>query len=139
MQPTTNIRQPGLHRHWLWRLAGVSVLLICVVLYEPNDSSGWHRIVLPLVMGIAAALVVQSTLAAAGAGALLAGIHSNWGNLAQGFWIDSIAFPAITLVCTLITLAILVQRFRQQIAATREVRHHARGNRTANSADPERP
>lgn len=112
--------------NWLWRLLGVAALLLCVIAYEPADGGPWQRLVLPLLMAAAAAFIVQSLLAVVLAGTLLAGIHGNWGQLGSGPWIDSIAFPVLTLACLLTSSIIIWRRFRTRMADTHEARWHQR-------------
>lgn len=124
----------ALKTNWLWRLLGVAVVLLCVVVYEPTQGGVTQRLLLPLIMGISAMFIVQNVLSVMLAGTLLAGIHSNWSNLSISVasrpgaeqWIDSFAYPTITLICFGIAGAILIQRFRVHIRTTHDARWQAR-------------
>lgn len=120
--------------NWPWRLLGVAVVLLCVVIYEPTQGGVVQRLLLPLIMGISAMFIVQNVLSVMLAGTLLAGIHSNWSNLSLSLaarpaaepWIDSFAYPALTLICLVIAGAILLQRFRAHIRTTHDARWQTR-------------
>ena len=53
-------------------------------------------------------------------------------NSASPFWVESIAYPGITLFCVLIIATTLIQRFRRRIKATHDERWAQRqiGSRT---------
>lgn len=133
----------SLKTNWSWRLLGVAVVLLCVVFYEPAQGGLMQRLVLPLVMSISAIFIVQNVLSVMLAGALLAGIHSNWSlfsiDLATEVnteaWIEGFAYPTITILCLLIAGTILVQRFRRHIRATHDARWQARLDQKNNHND----
>ncbi len=124
----------NLKTNWTWRLLGVAVVLLCVVLYDPAQGGLLQQLLLPVVMGISAIFIVQNVLSVMLAGTLLAGIHSHWSLLSLGLatkltsdaWIEGFAYPAITILCFLVAGAILLQRFRQHIRSTHDARWQAR-------------
>lgn len=129
--------------NWTWRLLGVAVVLLCVVLYEPAQGGLIQRVLLPLVMGLSAIFIVQNILSVMLAGTLLAGIHSNWSLFTIGLaaqvnsepWIEGFAYPTITVLCLLIAGAILLQRFRKHIRSTHDARWQARRNQNDKTND----
>lgn len=126
----------GIKTNWPWRLLGVAVVLLCVVVYAPERGGLLQRVGLPLVMGISAIFIVQNVLSVMLAGTLLAGIHSNWAAVSlrlaaqpdTAAWIDGIAYPVICLLCFAVAASILLQRFRARIRATHDARWQARRN-----------
>jgi len=111
-----------------WRLAGVVLLALCVVVYEPAGDSALHRLLLPLVMGLAAWLMVQNLVAVALGAFLLAAIHGDPGASDP---VTGIGYPVVAAVAGLTLLGIFVQRFRARIEAT----HEARWQRRRSAAD----
>jgi hypothetical protein len=105
------------------RLLGLATLLACFALYDPDASSAIQRLALPLLMAFAAWALVQNLAAVALAVAVLGMIHLD---LANGDWIDRIAWPMITLAAILTFGWILIGRFRQRIRDTHEARWQRR-------------
>ena len=106
-----------------WRIAGVVLLAVCVVAYEPTADTAWHRLLLPLGMALAAWLMVQNLAAVALGTFLLAAIHGDPG---AGDAITGIGYPVVAAVAGLTLLGILVQRFRARIRATHDARWQRR-------------
>jgi hypothetical protein len=102
-----------------WRIAGVLLLALCVVAYEPTATTLQHRLLLPLGMAFAAWLMVQNLAAVAFGTFLLAAIHGDPGARDP---IDGIAYPVVAAIAGLLLLGILTQRFRARIRATHEAR-----------------
>lgn len=110
------------------RLAGLAVLALCVLLYDAASPEPLHRLVLPIAMGAAAGLMVQSAAAVLLAGTLLAGVHAGPGD---PDWIIGIAYPALAGLCAVGLTCIMLMRFRGRIESTREARWRARRARAA--------
>lgn len=124
------MKRPGI------RLAGLAVLALCVLAYDAGSSAPFHRLILPIAMGAAAGLMVQSAAAVLLAGTLLAGIHAR---PADPDWIIAVAYPVVAGLCAVGLAGILVLRFRERIEATREARARARQARVAGGlGGPER-
>ncbi len=125
--------EPANKQRWWWRALGVLIILATLTWFEPNAGRGAVQAVLiPLVIGAAAALVVQNLLAVLAAGALLAGIHADWGNLSIDLatnrvtWPASTAYPIVCISCVLGGGLILLRRFRKKIQATHDARWQQR-------------
>jgi len=116
-----------------WRVAGVLLLAVCVVLYEPTSTGALHRLLLPLGMAVAAWLMVQNPAAVALGTVLLAGIHSDPGASDP---ITSIGYPTVAVLAGVLLLAIVCRRFRAQIKATHALRWQHR--RQVDQADQAR-
>jgi hypothetical protein len=117
--------------HLPWRVAGLILLGLLVVAYQPELGGALQRVVMPVAMAVAAWLMVQNVTAVAlGAGALAA-IHSA---PRSEDWIVAIAYPALAAACGVILIAVFVQRFRRRIATTHEARWRHR--RAAAEATP---
>ena len=106
-----------------WRIAGVVLLALCVVVYEPDAGSALHRLLLPLTMAAAAGLMVQNLAAVAFGTFLLAAIHSHPGSPDP---IEGIVYPVVAAAAGLLLLWILLQRFRARIHATHDARWRQR-------------
>lgn len=106
-----------------WRLAGVALLAVSVVLYEPDAPQTWQRLGMPLVMAATAWLMVQNVVAVALGTLLLAAIHSDPGSADP---VEGIGYPLVALAAALLLLVVLAQRFRARIAATHEDRWRSR-------------
>lgn len=106
-----------------WRVAGVLLLALCVVVYEPATGSPLHRLLLPLAMAAAAGLMVQNLAAVAFGTFLLAIIHSHPGS---GDPIEAIGYPVVAAAAGLLLLWVLLQRFRARIHATHDARWRQR-------------
>jgi uncharacterized membrane protein len=120
--------RPAVLEHLPWRIAGVILLGVLVVAYQPHLDDVINRLVIPIAMALATWLMVQNAVAVAvGAGALAA-VHSAPGS---GDWVVAAAYPALAGLCALIVLALLVQRFRRRIADT----HHERWQRRRERGD----
>ena len=113
------MRGPAVLEHLPWRIAGLILLGILVVAYQPDQGGAVQRVLIPAAMALAAWLMVQNLAAVAiGAGAL-ALIHGAPGS---GDWIVAFAYPAMAAVCGVILLSVFVQRFRRRIAETHDAR-----------------
>lgn len=114
-----------------WRIAGVALLALSVVLYEPESPQIWQRLGLPLVMAAAAWLMVQNVVAVALGTTLLAGIHSQPGSPDP---VTGIGYPLVAVTAALVLLGVLVRRFRDRIRSTHDERwQHRRGTAPAGS------
>ena len=118
---------PGLTRPGI-RLLGLAALGLCVLAYDAGSYTLLHRLVLPIAMGGAAGLMVQSAAAVLLAGTLLAGVHAR---PADPDWVIGIAYPALAALCGVGLTWIVVLRFRRRIEATREARWRGRRERSA--------
>jgi cell division protein FtsW (lipid II flippase) len=113
------MRQPALLEHLPWRVAGVILLGVLVVVYQPDTGTALQRVAIPAAMAVATWLMVQNVAAVAiGAGALAA-IHSAPGS---ADWVTALAYPAMAAACGAILLVVFVRRFRRRIADTHEAR-----------------
>jgi hypothetical protein len=110
------------------RLVGLAVLALCVLAYDAGSAAPFHRLILPIAMGAAAGLMVQSAVAVLLAGALLAGIHAR---PADPDWVVGIAYPVLAGLCGAGLTCILLLRFRGRIEATRDARWRARRDRAS--------
>ena len=117
--------RPAALEHMPWRITGLALLGVLVVLYQTDQSDVVHRLAIPIAMAVATWLLVQNLLSVALGAGLLALIHSNLG----GDWIAGLAYPALAAVCGVIVAAILGGRFRRRIHATHEARWRARRER----------
>jgi hypothetical protein len=102
-----------------WRVAGLVLLGVLVVVYQTDQGDLVNRLLIPLAMAFAAWLLVQNITAIALGGTLLAGIH---GDLGSRDWIHSLAYPALAAIGTVVLAIIFSRRFRDRIAATHEAR-----------------
>jgi hypothetical protein len=115
-----------------WRIAGVALLALSVVLYEPSSPQIGQRLGLPLVMAAAAWLMVQNIVAVALGTTLLAAIHSQPGSPDP---VTGIGYPLVAVAAALVLLGVLVRRFRERIRSTHDERwRHRRGTAAASSA-----
>lgn len=101
------------------RIAGVALMGIAVMWFDPLSTTAQHRLLIPLIMAGAAWLMVQNAAAVLFGAALLAAIHSDTQNTE---WISSRAYPALAALAGAALGYILWQRFRERIEATREAR-----------------
>jgi len=101
------------------RLAGLFLLLVAMLAYEPDAGGLLHRILIPVAMAAAAAMMVQSLAAVALGAGLLAAIHSDAGS---PDWVTGRAYPALALASATVLVTILGRRFRRRIVETREAR-----------------
>ncbi|MDA1073274.1 MAG: hypothetical protein O3A63_00755 [Proteobacteria bacterium] len=111
--------------HLPWRVAGVLLVGVGMVLFEPGSSSIVQRLLLPLLFGLSAGLITQNLLAVCLTGAVLGIIHTD---LSQVSWIDRFAYPAIAAVCVLTLTALYMQRGRKRIRETHSERWSARSS-----------
>jgi hypothetical protein len=119
------------------RIAGVALMGIAVMWFDPLSTSALHRLLVPLLMAAAAWLMVQNAAAVLLGGTLLTAIHTD---LQNTDWISSRAYPALAILAAGALGYILWQRFRKQIEATREERWRLRNNRSSdNSSHRDRP
>jgi hypothetical protein len=115
-----------------WRIAGVALLALSVILYEPDSAQIWQRLGLPLVMAAAAWLMVQNVVAVALGTTLLAAIHSQPGNPDP---VTGIGYPLVAVTAALVLLGVLVRRFQDRIRSTHDERwRQRRGTAAAGSA-----
>lgn len=112
------------------RLAGVVVVALLVVLYQPDGHDPWQRLLIPVGLALGCWMLVQNAAAVALGGGLLALIHSDPGGADP---ISGIAYPALAALAAVIAGAVFVRRFRQRIAAT----HEARWRQRRGAADPD--
>lgn len=102
-------------------------MLACVLAFEPGAETVLQRLILPLVMATAAALVLRNLLAVLATGALLSAIQTDWqhapgpGPTTLG-WIDATAYPIIGVLCAVATTIILLRRFQRHIQSTAAAR-----------------
>ena len=119
-------RRPAVLEHLPWRLAGLVLLGVLVVVYQPEHGGAVQRLAIPVGMALATWLLVQNVAAVALGAGLLAGIHSA---PASDDWIRAIAYPALAAACAAAVTVVLTLRFRRRIAATHEARWHRRRSR----------
>ena len=117
--------KPALLKHLPWRVAGLVLLGVLVVAYQPESGGPVQRLLIPVGMALATWLMVQTVMAVALGAGLLAAIHSDPG---AGDWIAGSAYPLLACLCGIILGVVLVQRFRRHIAATHDARWQARRN-----------
>lgn len=108
-----------LHEHLRWRLAGILLLGVAVVVYEPSAGDPVNRLLIPLIMAAATWLMVQNLAAVALGAFLLAAIHSN---PSSADWIDARAYPGLATLAAAMLVVIFARRFRRRIQETREAR-----------------
>ena len=111
-----------LSRPWL-RVCGVLLAAPVVFLLDPQSTSAWHALWLPLALVLAAYLMTQAPMAVAFATLALAVIHTD---LNASGWIENRAYPLLALISLGVCAIIGWQRFRQRIAATHAERWAAR-------------
>lgn len=118
--------RPAVLEHLPWRIAGLALLGVLVVLYQSDQGDIYNRLVIPVAMALSVWLLVQKVLAVALGAGLLAAIHSH----PQGDWIAALAYPALALACGGVVLYVFVGRFRRRIAETHEARwrHRRQGD-----------
>lgn len=117
--------KPAVLRHLPWRVAGVVLLGVLVVAYQPESDSTVQRLIIPVAMAIATWLMVQKVVAVSLGAGLLAAIHSAPGS---DHWIPALAYPTLAAICGVILAAVLAQRFRRHIADTHDARWRSRRN-----------
>jgi len=106
-----------------FRIAGVIVLTACLVIYEPNNADLLHALLLPVLAAAGAWGLVQNFTAVAIGATVLALIHSEPGSPRP---IEGWVYPAVALSGTAYLLFVMVQRFRNRIAATHGARWASR-------------
>jgi hypothetical protein len=106
------------------RLAGVAIILGCVLLYRDHPDPVLRDLVLPAAIAVGALLAVRNVIAVALGAGLLAAIHWH----PDGNWIERIVYPLAALVAFAIVATIWIRRFRERIATTHDARW--RGRRT---------
>ena len=116
-----------------WRLAGVLLLGVCVLQYQPGGGGIADRMLLPLGMALAAGLMVQNVTAVAMGIALLAGIHSDLDS-ADPF--RRIVYPLLALIAGAVLSGIFLTRFRARIRETHEVRWQRRRPASTDDSGP---
>jgi len=107
---------------WL-RFAGLLLLITCLGFYDPDTGNMLHRLLIPLLMALAAWAMVQNLAAVALGTAVLATIHSD---LSADSWIDRLAYPALAAMSSLALLTVAGLRFRRRIHETHDARWTAR-------------
>ncbi|MCP5181897.1 MAG: hypothetical protein H6993_10070 [Pseudomonadales bacterium] len=105
---------------------GLVLLLTCIFLIDGHSNSPLHRLWLPLVMAVGAALALHNVLAVALAILALTGIHADFGS---PDWVVSVAYPCLAALAGLVVGVIVVQRFREHVRETRVVRARQREER----------
>ena len=100
-------------------MAGVLLMGVAVMLFDPAASTPLHRLVLPLTMAAAAWLMVQNVVAVLLGGVLLAAIHADH---TDPDWIIGRAYPALAILGGAALGYIGLRRFQARIEATREER-----------------
>ncbi len=110
-----------------YRIAGVCLLVGCLIFYDPNSASLTQRLAIPAMMALGAWGLVQNLAAVAIGVTVLAGIHSDIDN---HHWLDALGYPAITIIAGLTLTVILLRRFRQRIRDTHAQRWRNRQPRT---------
>lgn len=111
--------KPAVLRHLPWRIAGLALLAVLVVVYHPEQGGVIHRLAIPMAMAVATWMLVQNLAAVALGAGVLAGIHSAPGS---GDWIRALGYPILAAACAAIVGVVVVQRFRRRIAATHDAR-----------------
>ncbi len=125
-----------LREHLRWRLAGILLLGVAVVAYEPSAGDPLNRLVIPLIMATATWLMVQNLAAVAMGAFLLAAIHSN---PSSADWIDAWAYPGLATLAAAMLVVIFARRFRRRIEETREARWSTRRSQPSQTSSlPER-
>lgn len=117
-----------LSEHLRWRLLGVLLLGVAVVVYQPSAGDPLNRLLIPVIMAMAAWLMVQNLAAVALGACLLAAIHSN---PSSADWIDARAYPGLAALAAAILIMIFARRFRRRIEETREARWAPRRDETS--------
>lgn len=113
------------------RAAGLVLVLIFLLAWEPNASGAVDRVALPIVAALGAYLVIGSLLAVAIAVAALAAVHSDLGT---ADWIAGRAYPAAALAGGAVAGAIAWRRFGARVRETRDARRRARVERTGHTS-----
>ncbi len=108
---------------YILRAAGVALLLIFLVTFDPNDPSLLNRLGILGLGAIGAWLALQSLFALALTAALLAGIHSEPGHPDP---LRAWLYPVIAVISAGLLLWLLGHRFAAHIQATRQARWAAR-------------
>lgn len=124
--------RPAVLEHLPWRITGLVLLGVLVVLYQTDQGDVVHRLIIPVAMAVAVWLLVQNVLSVALGAGLLAFIHSDTG----GDWIAGLAYPALAGTCAVILATILAGRFRRRIHTTHEARWRERRERRDDDGAP---
>ncbi|MDH3640863.1 MAG: hypothetical protein OES38_02140 [Gammaproteobacteria bacterium] len=117
--------------HLPGRVAGVVLMGIAVMWFDPLSTSALHRLLVPLLMAAAAWLMVQNAAAVLLGVTLLTTIHTD---LQSNNLISSRAYPALAILAAGALGYILWLRFRSRIEATREERWRSRTDRSSNKS-----
>ena len=117
------MKQPTILENLPWRIAGLVLLGVLVVAYQPDLHHPIHRLLIPIAMAVATWMLVQNAAAVALGAGLLAGIHGNPGS---ADWIVGVAYPALAALCAAIVAVVFWRRFRRRIVATHQARWHNR-------------
>lgn len=120
------MKAPAVMERLPWRVAGLILLGLLVVIYQPDAGGPLHRLLIPIGMALGAWLLVQNGVAVALGAGLLAALHSDPG---AADWIVARAYPALAVFSFLVLAVLLGRRFRRHIAATHDDRwRHRRGS-----------
>lgn len=113
------IRRPRPLERLPLRLAGVLVVALLVVLYQPDAQDPIQRLLVPVGLAVGAWMLVQNLAAVALGAGVLALIHSDPGSADP---ISGVAYPALAALAAFLAGAVFVRRFRRHIAATHDAR-----------------
>ena len=119
-------------RLWL-RLAGVLLIVICLVVLQPGSAELLHRLVVPLLLALGAYWLVQNLAAVALGAAVLAAVHSD---LNADDWVEGLAYPLLAACSAAVVLIVALQRFARRISRTHEDRWRRRANPAADNRLP---
>jgi hypothetical protein len=98
-----------------WRVAGLTLLIACVLVYDPSSDSALQRLLVPLIMALGAWALIRNLTVVAMAVAVLAVLASAPGS---GDWITSLAYPATAAAASFAVIWSAVRRFRLRIRET---------------------
>ena len=118
--------RPAVLENLPWRIAGLLLLGVLVVIYDPEQGGAIHRLAIPIAMAVATWMLVQNLAAVALGAGLLALFHSAPGS---SDWIRGIAHPVLAGISALTLAGAMIARFRRHIAATHDARWRHRLDR----------
>jgi len=101
------------------RVGGVVLTALVVFAFDTHSASVLHRLILPLLLVLAAWLMTRSSMAVAFATCTLAALHTD---LTGSHWIPSLAYPLIAVFAGAVCLVNLTGRFRARMHATHDQR-----------------
>jgi hypothetical protein len=102
-----------------FRLAGAALALAAVFVLDLSQATALHKLWLPMLLAIGVYFMTFSVMAVAVSCGTLAAIHLD---LNSASWVESQAYPLVVGVSALVAGRIGLQRFRQRIADTHEVK-----------------